>query len=141
MRGGILSGVIEVEQEDWALATAAEGADLKANVKQLRGREAYENYGSALRDREAVTCALQKRVKRGQTLGPYLWEGVHNLPFECARVVPLGSVRKRLEPLVARPISEHSATGLNSTIPHLPMRMEGLRRIAQHLIPGGFMGV
>ena len=138
---GVRSGAIEREDEDWALATAAHGADLMADVKHLSGKVAYKNYGSALRDREAVTCALRKRVDRGQSLGPYLWEGADALPFESARVVPLGSVRKRLEPDVARPISDHSATGLNSCIPHLPMRMEGLVRIEQHLQPGGYIGV
>ena len=56
-------------------------------------------------------------------------------------MVPLGSVRKRLEPEASRPISDHTATGLNATIPDLPMKMEGLNWILSNLVTGCYIGV
>ena len=92
LRRGVLEGQIEAEEEEWVMLLAAEGADLQADINQLTGKTYMKNYGSAEKDRAAVTAALLKRVTRKQTLGPYLWEGTEHLPFASARVVPLGSV-------------------------------------------------
>ena len=112
-----------------------------ADLSLIKGKERIDNYSSALEDREQITLALKGRVLKGQTskVGP--WRGIESLPHDNARIVPLGSIRKKLEPEVARIISDHTATGLNAAIQDCPFTMQGPRHIMDAMRPSAQVGV
>jgi hypothetical protein len=142
LRKGVSAGTICEEEMTWCLKSWSDGFDLQADTTQLKGGVVHKNYGSAEKDRKEITEALKKRVERGQTQGPFRYDAAAGLPFRHYRTVPIGSVRKRLEPWVARPISDHSKTGLNETVTEdLEMSMEGLRKIMGEMYNGAYLGV
>ena len=80
-------------------------------------------------------------MNRNQTIKLGVYGGIDSLPHEHARIVPLGSVRKKLEPEIARIISDHTKSGLNAAIPDHPFSMQGPRTIASHMTPTSVIGV
>ena len=120
------------------------GFDLGVDHDKLQGRRVHKNYSTAYESKEKLHRALCKRVSTGKTLRLGAFAGTASeLPEGAGIVVPQGAVKKKLEPESARPISDHSKTGLNGAVDMTAVAhtLDTCNEIARELKPGYFMRV
>ena len=120
------------------------GFDLGVDHDKLQGRRVHKNYSTAYESKEKLHRALCKRVSTGKTLRLGAFAGTASeLPEGAGIVVPQGAVKKKLEPESARPISDHSKTGLNGAVDMTAVAhtLDTYNEIARELKPGYFMRV
>ena len=116
LKAAVESGHVKESVGEKVLHDVKFGVDPTLDEELLKGVVFQRNYKSAYDHREKVTSALAERVKAGKTIKLGNWDGdVKKLHFigDNARVVPFGSVPKKLERDKVRPFNDHSATGFN----------------------------
>ena len=94
------------------------GFDLGVNEEKMGPVKVRKNYASALGDAAQISDALRKRVTAGKSVCLGAWDRRAGFPSGSDKGcnVPQGSVPKKLEPHVKRPVSDHTKTGLNSAL-------------------------
>ena len=140
----VSAGLVSAEDATFVLHGLEHGFDLSVNHDMLKGRRVHKNYNSAYDEKEKVTKALAKRVHTGKTLKLGAFSGnARDLPPGSGIVVPMGSVAKKLQPDDARPISDHTKTGLNAAADTsgLQHTLDTYNEIARELHAGYFMRV
>ena len=94
------------------------GFKMGIDVEKIRGHRWFNNYASAYEHAPKVRKAIGKRLESGKTLALGHWNSALARTirgyFEKSAIFPMGAVEKPLEPDSARPISDHTRTGLNS---------------------------
>ena len=123
------------------------GFSFGVDVAALKGQRVFKNYESTILARDAVSRALQTRVKAGKTLCLGPWS--HRLfayvkeRFDNFCIFLMGAVQKALEPGEYRPTSEHSLTGLNAAtnLESLRHALTAYKDVAAFLRRGHFMYV
>ena len=136
--GAMDSGEVKRGVGEAVMSDVRYGVRPPLDEDKLRGIVYQRNYKSARDNREKMTSALAARVKAGKTIRLGNWNGdVSKLSFlgSNARVVPLGSVPKKLEPTKVRPFNDHSATGFNEAVDGSKMQftMDTYNEIAREL--------
>ena len=118
-RGAMDSGDVKRGVGEAVMSDVRYGVRPPLDEDKLNGIVYQRNYKSARDNSVKVTSALAARVKAGKTIRLGNWNGdVSMLSFlgSKARVVPLGSVPKKMEPNKVRPFNDHSATGFNGAV-------------------------
>lgn len=140
----VSAGLILEKDAAYVLHGLEFGFDLGVDHCKLQGRRVHKNYSSAYESKEKLHKALGKRVSTGKTLRLGAFAGAaSDLPAGSGIVVPQGAVTKKLEPDKARPISDHSKTGLNAAVDLSAVEhtLDTYTEIARELKPGYFMRV
>ena len=106
-------------------------------AEHFQGLHSSPNYGSAMKDKEAISEALRSRIAKGQSVGPLPVIQNPLSHFHTFCINPLGSVRYKLEPNRARPIDDPF---VNSALnpPYFPMPAFAL--IRELSFPGCWYG-
>ena len=118
----------------------SKGFDLGLDESMMKGKRVFRNYPTAYEAKEKVSDALRARVEAGKTLKLGAFDGdASKLPGECATVVPMGAVAKKLEPDKVRPFSDHTKTCLNAAArDRIEHTLDTYDEIAKELKPGYF---
>ena len=135
----------------WAAEFVAEGLRygfrLGVDTGGFQGQRVFQNYPSAVESRVAVARATRARVAGGKTLCLGAWTpelyAALRLRYPAFRVFPMGAVPKPLEPSEARPISDHSRSGLNdlTDVAWFKHALDACSEVAQWLQRGYVMAV
>lgn len=137
-------GFVDAETAGYVMRGLEDGFDLGLDEAQVKGRQYYRNYKSALEHRGTVTEALRKRVEAGKTVRLGAWKPGEPLPSgRKGCVVPQGAVPKKLEPDSIRPTSDHTKTTLNAAVDMgaVEHTLDTYAEIARELKKGFYMRV
>ena len=125
------------------------GCDLGAAFSKLKGVRSFRNYGTATGPfQQQVAEALESRIEDLKSLSLLEWLGAESADlvrkvFGDYFIAPLGAREKPLEPLVARPVTDHTRTGFNAACQQgiLSHNLDAYEVISRELKPGFLMAV
>ena len=138
----VARGFVKLEHAQFVAAGLWHGFDCGIDVSLLQGKRRFLNYKSALEARPKVSKATRVRVQKGKTLmlcqvaKDYCVRSLAKIiPYPHWRLFSIAAVPKPLEPLEARPVSDHTKSGLKAatTDPRLRHTITAMEEIPREL--------